>query len=249
MKQYRNNEYWKCLVISPGSEISLGMEVIISVLATCNTEYNNMTSSVAIKCIWYNVSRNKLALWANYHSKSLDIKGQMWTVIVPRGRTPVTLVILWHYSCVTSRLTFGFMPLLDKRLLQQGPIRVKDRAAYLTAKQVKVIIFPSASAAPGWLTNVNKITRYTQTWYFVQRTQQVFERYDVMVTHPLILSVLQPHGVVSHTQQRDDEVDQSKDAVEPQKVVPTRQKNSDSLSIIYSIWSSVFHGSGLWCHP
>lgn len=29
--------YWKCLVMSPGSEISLGMQVIISVLATCNT--------------------------------------------------------------------------------------------------------------------------------------------------------------------------------------------------------------------
>lgn len=32
--------YWKCLVMSPGSEISLGMQVIISVLATCNTKCN-----------------------------------------------------------------------------------------------------------------------------------------------------------------------------------------------------------------
>lgn len=72
----------------------------------------------------------------------------------------------------------------------------------------------------------------------------MFELYDVMVTHPLILSVFQPNGVVSHTQQRDDEVDQSKDAVEPQKVVPMRHKNSYNLSIIYSIWSSV--SSGFW---
>lgn len=36
-----DNVYWKCLVMSPGSEISLGMEVIISVLATCNTKCNH----------------------------------------------------------------------------------------------------------------------------------------------------------------------------------------------------------------
>lgn len=54
----------------------------------------------------------------------------------------------------------------------------------------------------------------------------MFKLYDVMVTDPLILSVLQPQGVVSHTQQRDDEVNQSKDAVEPQKVVPARHKHT-----------------------
>lgn len=32
--------YWKCLVMSPGSDISFGMEVIISVLATCDTKHN-----------------------------------------------------------------------------------------------------------------------------------------------------------------------------------------------------------------
>lgn len=46
-----------------------------------------------------------------------------------------------------------------------------------------------------------------------------------MLTDLLIISVLQLYRVVSHTQQRDDEVDQSKDAVEPQKVVPVRHKN------------------------
>lgn len=46
-----------------------------------------------------------------------------------------------------------------------------------------------------------------------------------METDPLVLSVLQPYGVVSHTQQCDDEVDQSEDAVEPQKAVPARHKN------------------------
>lgn len=47
----------------------------------------------------------------------------------------------------------------------------------------------------------------------------------VMETDPLVLSVLQSYGVVSHTQQCDDEVDQSEDAVEPQKAVPARHKN------------------------
>ncbi len=51
-------------------------------------------------------------------------------------------------------------------------------------------------------------------------------RSDVMVTDLLILSVLQPYGVVNHTQQRDEEVDQSKDAVEPQKAVPARHENT-----------------------
>lgn len=57
----------------------------------------------------------------------------------------------------------------------------------------------------------------------------MFELHYVMATHPLILSVLQPNGVVSHTQQGDDEVDQSKDAVEPQKVVPMRQKKQQQF--------------------
>lgn len=43
-----------------------------------------------------------------------------------------------------------------------------------------------------------------------------------MWTDPLVLSVLQPYGVVGHAQHREEEVDQSKDAVEPQKVVPER---------------------------
>ena len=47
--------------------------------------------------------------------------------------------------------------------------------------------------------------------------------YDVLVTDLFILSVLQPYGVVSHTQQRDNEVDQSKDAVQPQKSVPVKR--------------------------
>lgn len=54
----------------------------------------------------------------------------------------------------------------------------------------------------------------------------MFKQSDVMVTDLLILSVLQPYGVVNHTQQRDDEVDQSKDAVKPQKAVPARHKNT-----------------------
>lgn len=53
----------------------------------------------------------------------------------------------------------------------------------------------------------------------------------VMDTDPLVLSVLQPYGVVSHTQQCDDEVDQSEDAVEPQKAVPVRHKN---MSVTYT---------------
>lgn len=54
----------------------------------------------------------------------------------------------------------------------------------------------------------------------------MFKPYDLMMTDLLIFSVLQPYQVVSHTQQRDDEVDQSQDAVEPQKAVPMRHKNS-----------------------
>lgn len=50
-----------------------------------------------------------------------------------------------------------------------------------------------------------------------------------MWTDPLVLSVLQTNRVVGHTQQRDDEVDQSKDAVEPQKVVPERHKHTKKL--------------------
>lgn len=46
------------------------------------------------------------------------------------------------------------------------------------------------------------------------------------VTDLLVLSVLQPYGVVRHAQHCDDEVDQSKDAVEPQKAVPVRHKNT-----------------------
>lgn len=45
-------------------------------------------------------------------------------------------------------------------------------------------------------------------------------------TDPLVLSVLQPCRVVGHAQQRDDEVDHGKDAVEPQKVVPERHRNA-----------------------
>ena len=40
MKKTSKHKYWKCLVMSPGSEISLGMDVIISVLATCNIQYD-----------------------------------------------------------------------------------------------------------------------------------------------------------------------------------------------------------------
>lgn len=54
----------------------------------------------------------------------------------------------------------------------------------------------------------------------------MFKQFDVMATDLLIFSVLQPYQVVSHTQQRDDEVDQSQDAVQPQKAVPVRHKNS-----------------------
>ncbi len=54
----------------------------------------------------------------------------------------------------------------------------------------------------------------------------MFKQHDVVVTDLLILFVLQPHRVMSHTQQSDDEVDQSKDAVEPQKAVPVGHKNT-----------------------
>lgn len=53
----------------------------------------------------------------------------------------------------------------------------------------------------------------------------MLKQYDVLATDLLVLSVLQPDQVVSHTQQCDDEVDQSKDAVEPQKAVPVRHKH------------------------
>lgn len=58
----------------------------------------------------------------------------------------------------------------------------------------------------------------------------MFELCDVMVTDPLILFVLQSYGVVSHTQHSDDEVDQGKDAVEPQKVVPVKHKNTKTIT-------------------
>lgn len=54
----------------------------------------------------------------------------------------------------------------------------------------------------------------------------MFNQRDVMVADLLVFSVLQPYGVVGHTQQRDDEVDQSEDAVEPQKAVPATHKNT-----------------------
>lgn len=40
----------------------------------------------------------------------------------------------------------------------------------------------------------------------------------------LVFSVLQPYRVVNHAQQRDDEVNQGKDAVEPQEAVPVGHK-------------------------
>lgn len=45
-----------------------------------------------------------------------------------------------------------------------------------------------------------------------------------MVSDLLVFLVLQPYQVVSHTQRRDDEVDQSQDTVEPQKAVPVPHK-------------------------
>lgn len=53
-------------------------------------------------------------------------------------------------------------------------------------------------------------------------------------TDPLVLAVLQPYGVVGHTQQCDDEVDQSKDAVEPQKVVPERHEHTKKTAAVIS---------------
>lgn len=53
-----------------------------------------------------------------------------------------------------------------------------------------------------------------------------------MWTDPLVLSVLQSCGVVGHRQHGDDEVDQSKDAVEPQKVVPERHKKTQNNAAI-----------------
>lgn len=54
----------------------------------------------------------------------------------------------------------------------------------------------------------------------------MFKQYDVVMTDLLVLSVLQPYRVVSHAQRRDDEVNQSKDAVEPQQAVPVSHKNT-----------------------
>lgn len=36
--------YWKCFVISPGSEISLGIDVIMRVLATCKRQIETTVS-------------------------------------------------------------------------------------------------------------------------------------------------------------------------------------------------------------
>lgn len=58
-------------------------------------------------------------------------------------------------------------------------------------------------------------------------------QYDLMATDLLIFSVFQLQPVVSHTQQRDDEVNQSEDAVQPQKAVPLRSADryvTDSLT-------------------
>lgn len=48
---------------------------------------------------------------------------------------------------------------------------------------------------------------------------------DWMMTDLLIFSVFQLQRMVSHTQQRDNEVNQSQDAVQPQKAVPSRNIN------------------------
>lgn len=68
-----------------------------------------------------------------------------------------------------------------------------------------------------------QITNTCTSPLYLQQGQN-FKGLKRVWTDPLVLSVLQPCGVVGHTQQRDDEVDQSKDAVEPQKVVPERHK-------------------------
>lgn len=72
----------------------------------------------------------------------------------------------------------------------------------------------------------------------------MFEKYDGVVTDLLVLSVLQLYGVVSHTQQRDDEVDQSQDAVEPQEAVPASHKNTSELKEYRRCSAS--QGSGLY---
>lgn len=61
-----------------------------------------------------------------------------------------------------------------------------------------------------------------------ERTE--LEGLDCVWTDPLVLSVLQPCRVVGHAQQREDEVDHRKDAVEPQKVVPERHRNAAVIS-------------------
>ena len=59
----------------------------------------------------------------------------------------------------------------------------------------------------------------------------MFEPDNLMETDLLILSVLQPYRVMNHAQRRDDEVNQSEDAVQPQEAVPVRQEHTTVLSI------------------
>lgn len=41
-----------------------------------------------------------------------------------------------------------------------------------------------------------------------------------MVAHLLVLSVFKVHGVVSHAEDGEDEIDEGEDAVQPQETVP-----------------------------
>lgn len=55
---------------------------------------------------------------------------------------------------------------------------------------------------------------------------QSVEGREVMLTDLFVSSVFQPHGVVSHAQHSDDEVNQSEDAVQPKKVVPSKDQQN-----------------------
>lgn len=124
--------YWKCLVMSPGSEISLGMQVIISVLATCNTKCNYHEWS------WKWVgSMDDIGILLVYHfgpvRNTLDLKKHIRTSSVPRGWIPVTSVNLWLFTSVSSRLTFECNAMILPHII--APARVKCNGWLFTSRQ------------------------------------------------------------------------------------------------------------------